>query len=284
MNSPNVQPTFAVLALAAAFACGTALAQTKLAPLSMDSHTTLVSGSGPSFFKIIISSHGNIRYLESPAGRTHIYAEGYALVAGAWPCAMGGTAYDFGSSEAGWIGSPVITQPNGANTLPLTITRRANFHSECPAGAYTLEFKQVFERNASERELAVTMTVKNVGRIAANGVHLGRWFDGDVDSSTDNMYYATPDSVYAWRVPGLFAAYRYGLALSSLTPAIAHWADPVSLGWAPDPGSYQVWDTGFGIADSQIPPRGDLAGILTFNLGSIAVGASKTVKVTYQRF
>lgn len=132
--------------------------------------------------------------------------------------------------------------------------------------------------------MSVTMTVKNVGRIPANDVYLGRWFDGDVDSTTDNMYYATPDSVYAWRVPGPNAHSGYGLSLSSLTPATAHWADPVSLAWAPDPDSYQVWDTGFGIADSQTPPRGDLAGILTFNLGSIAVGASKTVKVVYRRF
>lgn len=77
--------------------------------------------------------------------------------------------------------------------------------------------------------MSVTMTVKNVGRIPANDVYLGRWFDGDVDSTTDNMYYATPDSVYAWRVPGPNAHCGYGLSLSSLTPATAHW--PIQFLW-----------------------------------------------------
>ena len=290
MKCWNALGKSAVIALALAFACTIAFAQLTLKPepLAVDSHTTLTSGSGASFLKIIITSHGNIRYLESPAGRKHIYAEGYALLAGAWPCAMGGTAYDFGYSEARWIGNPTIVQPNGKNTLPLTITRRAGYRSECGAqmnDPYRLELKQVFDRYSAEREVSVTMTVKNVGKTLANGVQLARWFDGDVDSATQNLYYTTPDSVFAWRPvfndPGLPGR---GLSLTNLTPNFPVWADPVRLGWKPDPDDYQPWDTGYGIRDDDKPIRGDHAGIITYNLGDIAVGASKTVKVVYRRF
>jgi hypothetical protein len=289
MKGWNTLEKWAVIAMALAFACTTAFAQLTLKPepLAVDSHTTLTSGDGASFLKIIITSHGNIRYLESPAGRKHIYAEGYALVAGAWPCAMGGTAYDFGASEARWIGNPTIAQPNGKNTLPLAVTRRADFHSECGPpwnGPYRLELKQVFDRYSAEREVTVTMTVKNVGKIPAKGVHLGRWFDGDVDSSTDNRYYATPDSVFAWRVRLDPLAYGYGLSLTSLTTNFPVAADMGRYTWRPDPDSFQVWDLGFGIPNDDDPERGDLAGILTYNLGDIPVGASKTVKMVYRRF
>jgi hypothetical protein len=114
---------------------------------STDAHTTLISGAGDAYMKVIISSDGNVWYFEAPSGKSHISTakwfvafEGYVL------CSSAGTSWDAGSTESGW-GQSTISQLNGPNTVPLTITRTTSNRK--------LQLKQLFTRDAAEQELKI---------------------------------------------------------------------------------------------------------------------------------
>ena len=115
---------------------GLSLAQEKDGSIVAQSavcHTTLTSGTGANFMRVCISNHGNlINFLSPSMSFDHISSEGYAICdnSGAGEFVSG---YDTGFSESG-CGDPTISQPNGANTLPLTITRPC----------HCITFKQVF--------------------------------------------------------------------------------------------------------------------------------------------
>jgi hypothetical protein len=85
---------------------------------------TIASGSGASRFEVCISERGNVVGFETPAGYEQaISGDGYVLCsAGSLrvPTVHGWDAGGFGQEG---FGPPFIDQPNGLNTLPLTITR-----------------------------------------------------------------------------------------------------------------------------------------------------------------
>src|SRR4029077_13967785 len=93
-----------------------------------DCFASLSSGSGLTLMKVCISKDGNLTKFESPAGFDQIglgnlWRDGYSICTGNLPNFPNvPEGYDAGASEAGF-GAPVIVQPNGPNTLPLTITR-----------------------------------------------------------------------------------------------------------------------------------------------------------------
>ena len=83
--------------------------------------------------------------VESPVAKNHISsAKGLFRFEGYVVCGSGANAWDAGPSESGW-GSPTISQPNGANTVPLTITRDTTNGK--------LRLTQRFTRDATEQEL-----------------------------------------------------------------------------------------------------------------------------------
>ena len=68
----------------------------------------------------------------------------------------------------------MIKQPNGPNTLPLTITRRTLKHDIAVCGQgpgfEQFELKQVFSRNVADGSFTVKMTMRNIGtRTTSNG-------------------------------------------------------------------------------------------------------------------
>jgi hypothetical protein len=165
--------------------------------------STYTSGSGSTLMVICISDHGNLVRLESPATFEQIdqtslgnHRDGYAICPGSPPNPSNG-GYDAGGVEGGF-GPPTISQPNGANTFPLTIIR------DTTSGIYRLT--QKFSQNTSEKEVAITMTLKRLSAADCNPncasvpMRLSRYFPGDVDNeSSGNGYFArTKDSVWEW--------------------------------------------------------------------------------------
>jgi hypothetical protein len=171
-------------------------------------------GSGAKTMNICISSHGNIVKFEAPGGFEQIgpfnvFKDGYAICTGSPPANF---YYDVGGSEAGF-GAPVIDQPKGANTLPLTITR------DTTDGIWRLG--QKFTRDTKEKDLLIVMTLTNLSATNQPVVRLQRAFEGDADNNTiANSYFGrTNESVFEWvdtvDVDG--RPQGHGLSLSNLT-------------------------------------------------------------------
>ena len=97
--------------------------------------------------------------------------EGYAVCAANAVGAAPVVAYDSANVEAGWQVPVTISQPNGPNTLPLCITRRTTGN---------LELQQCFSHIANEREVDITMTLRNLSGATAYNVMMDRYFDGDI--------------------------------------------------------------------------------------------------------
>ena len=102
-----------------------AMAQSTTVPAATD----FACGSGFTYFRVAVSTHGNIREIESPEGVTNLFhpvsggsVTGYQIC---WDVGAGFfTAFDVGDGgEAGWGAAIGTSQPNGPGTFPLEITR-----------------------------------------------------------------------------------------------------------------------------------------------------------------
>jgi hypothetical protein len=173
--------------------------------------STYTSGSGLTYFKFCVTANGNIVYFEAPLGFVQSFpGEGYGICDRAFsPVNYYDTAINGDSGN--WLPS-VITQPNGPNTFPLTITRTTS------DGIWRLT--QAFARNTTDRYVKVTMTFKNlsgVGRFA----WFDRYFDVDADNSasgdivTQQLY-----SVQAWQF-GLSGSVIHGVELAAIPSVYA---------------------------------------------------------------
>ena len=178
----------AALLLALVALAASALAQESekdihIAPLGTDAcQSTFKSGNGVSYMAFCTTQNGNVRKFESPSGSNQLYqgGEGYGLC----DLTNGNVGYyDWGIyGDSGWQDS-TLTQPNGPNTLPLTITRTS------ADGVWTL--KQVFSRNTTTPSVKITMTLKNnsalsrevllrrLADIDADGYNSGNFLDAD---------------------------------------------------------------------------------------------------------
>src|SRR5262245_54966557 len=125
---------------------------------------------------ICLSSQGNLIRFESPAGFVHLsLIEGYALCSG--DPYQPARAVTSGPVEAGF-NPAAISQPNGSNTLPLTVTRATT------DGAFRLQ--QTFARDSVEQDVTITMVLKNISPAPIADVFLTRFFDGDIDTFGGN--------------------------------------------------------------------------------------------------
>jgi hypothetical protein len=252
---------------------GIALAQDKDGTIGIQStscHTTLTSGSGANYLQVCITNHGNLINFISPNGSgDHINSEGYALCDNTGGEFVDG--YDTGSSEAG-CGNPTISQPNGANTLPLTITRTC----DC------IRFKQVFSRDTTEKDITITMTLTNVCSFTLNVVRVSRYFDGDLNGdSGDDTYDKSFDAVWARDDFGqalTLTALTFGTSHEARIEEYRHWNPNGEVGFQSAKGCSAL-------AGGQIGPTspGDFVGRATYFLGNLSPNQSKTVKVVYRR-
>lgn len=231
---------------------------------------TFSFGSGVNLFKFCLSDHGNILQLQSPANYRQVTVrEGYVT------CGTGAAnAFDAGNAEGGWEDATTITQPGGANTLPVTIIRQTTDGK--------LQLKQTFEWNGDEREITVTMVLKNLSGASLTDVKLARYFDADLSSSlnagdsADDIYHKDEDSVLG-KDNGSGAGH-HGLSLTALSFAQAHSTAVESFF-----NFSNTRSTCTPVAASVPTAAGDFVGRVTYSIGTLSAGASKTVKVLYRR-
>jgi hypothetical protein len=193
--------------------------------------------------------------------RVGVIGEGYVL------CDLDSkaTSFDAGFDRSGW-GPSVVIQPNGPNTLPLTIKRKTT------DGRF--ELTQVFSVETSSREILIAMGVKN---LSASPAHLAlvRYADFDLNgTSGGDVYIRSRDSVFG----------REGdvMSLTSLVPTF----DPVvatAIERKSDWGS--LAGAGTHTTCSAVPQSGatadDYVARITFTF-SLAAGSSKAVVVAYR--
>jgi len=225
---------------------------------SVTQQSCFQSGSGATFFRPCVSIHGNVFSLQAPSGFEHINIgndiEGYAI------CSSLGTVYDAATQEAGF-GAQTITQPGGANTLPLSIARTG--------GGFRLT--QTYARDTVQREFNITMAVKNVTASTITNVKVVRFFDGDVDNDVFNIYDNSVDGVWGRDLRSL--------ALQSVSLGTAHTVAIESFGQL-------ISGVAGGVCNIPTNPGptsdADWAGVAYYSFPSIAAGATKTVKFTYR--
>lgn len=149
-----------------------------------------------------VTQNGNIEQFFFPAGQSQIFTDGYGM------CDITTSTtsyYDDGDQESGnWLNS-TISQPNGPNTFPLTITRTTS------DGIWTI--KQAFSRNTADSYVKIVMTWTNntgIGRFA----FFTRYVDIDAnDFGGDNFFDGSTDS--GWGYSPASATLSHGLTVRS---------------------------------------------------------------------
>jgi hypothetical protein len=231
-------------------------------------------GSGVNFFNFCLSDEGTIGRFTSPAGpSSHISLyEGYVA------CGTGAAnAHTVGGSEvsdSGW-GPESISQPGGPNTLPITITRNST------DGKFQLA--QTFEWNTAEKEVLITMILKNISGASITNVRLSRYYNSHVsDGLFDDIHDRDSDSTWATD-PGAGAGH-HTVMLTALTFSQTHTAFVEKFDdWNPGGGGAQTATKCTAIAQPVPTAPGNYIGRITYVIGTLSAGASKTVQVVYRR-
>ena len=214
-----------------------------------------------------VSEHGNIVRFTSPAAapehiRIGVIREGYAVCSSAVAGGAQQVSYDSGNVEAGWQAAVTITQPV-PNALPLCITRRTTSN---------IELQQCFSHNANEKEVVVTMTVRNVSGATRFNVMMDRYFDGDIAGDAgDDRYTRSADAV--WGEDGQHALVLRdinGLAAPAHSTAVHTFGGFVAASC--------------GQASVATPTaNGDFVGRLSYRFGNLVANAVRSVRVQYDK-
>ena len=224
----------------------------------------LQSGAGLSYFQTCISNTGNVYQMVSPAGTLdNIASEGYAL------CSSSGTyvSWGFGLSNSAELGFLAPTTATTSSNVRMTSDGR-------------FRVSQTFLRDTVEKELIITMTVRNMLTVPVTGVYLSRFVDPDIQGATGDYAVDTLSSVFIFDPD----TGNRGVLLSALTYVV--------------PGGQVVSSRSEGISTFNpltggctggSPPgpafggtAGDWTGRVTYYLGTLNAGASKIVKFVYR--
>jgi hypothetical protein len=238
---------------------------------------SFASGSGANFLAVKVSDHGNLLGFESPAGQQALSSgEGYALCSNSGATVHGydsGTLATSGHVPESGFGTATFAQPT-AGAFPLTVTRNTT------DGKFKLT--QVWAKpDATEKDVTVTMTLKNLSSSTINNVFLSRGGDFDLDSNSQDWGALTGDSAFQWddRIGGPDSP-ATGLQLTALTFATSH---------GPDIDTFSQWnESRRSHCDdfTELTPTGprDLVMRVVYKLGNLSAQQSKTVKYEYRRF
>lgn len=193
----QVHRTLPLLALGAVMAVAqtsTAPESAAVDPLSEGMFSCWSSGTGAKYMKVCVSKHGNITKFETqsndvpPQKKEHIRVgnviEGYTVCHFPPDGAGEPNVYqDFGSVEGGWREPYKVEQPNGKNTLPLTIFRKSTDGR--------VELVQRFTRNPDEKEFAITMTAFNRSGKKTDDMTIIRHVNFKVNGTANNDRFLT---------------------------------------------------------------------------------------------
>ncbi len=234
---------------------------------------SFASGTGANRLVVKVSNHGNLLDFESPATQEAVASEGYAVCSNRDPLPTV-HGHDTGSVEEGF-GTPTFVQPT-AGAFPLTVTRNTT------DGKFQL--KQVWNKpDAAEKDVTVTMTLKNISSATIQDLELSRSGDIDASGTVNDRGARTFDSAWLWDDPGSDAAPHGGLKLTGLTFSQFPGETIETL------ASWQSSTTGTRrdcLAPTSLPTTalgGDLVMRTTYELGDFNAGQSKTVKFGYGR-
>lgn len=247
-----------------ALSMGSAAADKEAVDESLNCLGTQTSGSGEKLFQTCVSDTGSVPLFRTrQGGGDNIASDGYMICDDASGGYQVARAWSRGSTESNF-------------SFPTTRTSTSNVRTTAD-GRYRLT--QNFARDTVEKDMVITMTLKNLGPGTATHVWLTRYVDIDADGNAGgNIFFRTIESVAA--MPPWPGGER-GMLVGMLTPEIPH---------AVKVTTYTVFDsTGF---DSCVPfpatetptSQGDYVAYISFDLGNLAVGAAKTVKIYYRRF
>jgi hypothetical protein len=218
-------------------------------------------GSGATSFAFCVTPTGNIGFLTA-AGQEFLFDNG--LYEGYNVCDndSGMHYWDFSDGgESGW-GLATISQPNGPNSFPLKIRRKALDGS--------LTFDQSYSWDTTGRLVKIAMTLKNTG-ISSRNLTLWRYFNGNPafnGSETDEYYSRGQDSVFAWLTGSRAMSLESRSLLFPRTTAVR---------------SFSVGDASCTVYDSGLLPQSYLQnyeGLLAHTI-TLAAGASQVVTVVY---
>jgi hypothetical protein len=251
----TVPASLAVLLAALASTPIVGLAQDKSGERNQTCDITVKrTGSGDNFIDVCVSNHGNVAVFATPTD--HIFDEGYAVCRGIDP-----TYIDFNGLDSGW-GAATTT-----DLSPVTIVRTTT------DGVFTLT--QKFAVDTSEKDLTITMILKNNSAVTQTSIRLMRGGDYDIQGLTgDNIFDRSSHSVFGrggGGVPDVLTT--TGMSLTATTFATGH-LTAVHAQSGPNDCSDDKIAT---------PAEGDLGGRVVYLLGNIGPGQSKTVKVTYRK-
>lgn len=248
----------AVVCVAAmlAFMPGTAMAQEQANAAGATPEPLLTTCShlfGSGNLVWCVSNEGNLVRFTSPAGFEHIavggISEGYVLCAAAT-----GNYWDTALSASGW-GPPIVLALSGSG---ITIRRTTT------DGRFQLD--QKWSRDNNERDLTVQMTVTNFG--AAQPVTFMRISDPDVDNDfSDDRFDASAHAGWTRDFNGV--------TMSSLTLNVPHsviMSNPAPIVSSCSP-AFVVGVPG---------GPGDPGISILYNLGTMATGKKKIVRVSYR--
>jgi hypothetical protein len=225
-------------------------------------HVVTNTGAGATKFRVCVSTAGNIIEFETPAGDTLInptFYEGYHL------CSASIIAYDHSSNAVAGFGAPVLV-----DSSPVTINRTTS------NGVFTVT--QIFQPDSTEKDLKVTMKVKNNSAVTQTNVGIGRGWDAGIGLQEIGYVHAG----YSVLMYYPSSSVNTGLTLTALSTSprttflstYAAWRDNVR-------GTAQMCPTFLSIG--QPGEQADLFAFVSYTLGSIAPGATKTVIFSYRK-
>jgi hypothetical protein len=240
-----------------------AASQTKAASPASSSCYAEFGQALPSF---CVTANGNIEAFYYPNSVSQIYTDGYGV------CDFTGSSnvsyYDVGVADSGNWQSPVITEPGGANTFPLTIKRTTS------DGVWTIT--QAYSRNAADAYVKVQITLKNDTAVTRY-VQMTRYVDIDADGDPEHNYF-DGDSNSGWGYESSNAKFpNHGLTIRSAASA-HNW-----FGYNVPSGDYDPCTTVSNANATGTPFYGDeaVAYLWTPNGGSYIL-AGKSIAVTLE--
>ncbi len=220
-------------------------------------------GAGVTYFSIGLSKHGNVTTFMSPAGVDHIrigtIIEGYLVSSGAGNIVSG---YDAADSESAW-GTLTTSGSLAAGTLKITRKTADN----------KFLLTQQFTAGGAGMKLTITMTLKNISALIQSNVWLTRYADWDPNGIENvGTFYRSPLAVLA----------TSGAGFNVLTSAQVG-ASPSVVIQSTTTGLGNFDQTGLGSFVSFLGVGLNFKARVAWPLGNLAVGASKSVKLFYQR-
>jgi hypothetical protein len=142
------------------------------------------------------------------------------------------------------------------------------------------QLKQVWAKpDAIEKDVSVTMTLKNLSSASISNVVMSRTGDFDVGASSNDLAAATDDSVWQW--DDRFGVERPagGVKLTALTFGTTHGPRvETANAWTTTRAECPTNEVG-----TPTPSVQDLTMRVFYFLGNLSAGQSKTVKYKYSR-